>query len=333
MSSKNDTVHTILSSCNILLRKTRRTTEGREQIRMNGTENKPSTPPASAEAPAFRSGTDPVGGPSILVQPEFLANKESIESLEAAMLSLQGRVAPKPHTAAVILAGGKGERFGRGGGKQMLELLGKPILTWSAEAFDAVADVGLIVIVCPPDRMKEYCYTAIDAFPFVTPVVIAPAGELRQESSLSGLAMVGEEYEFVAIHDGARPLVTPALIEHAIAAVRGSVDHDGAVVGYPAIDTLKIVSERNILGTPDRSAFWTAQTPQVFRTSVIKEAHRIALEDGFVGTDDSSLVERIGGKVALVQGPRNNIKITVPEDTDSIEAGLRRRQQELEQHD
>lgn len=275
------------------------------------------------------NGSDPVGGPSILAQPEFLANKENMDSLQTALLSLQGKVATKPHTAAVILAGGSGERYGRPGGKQLLEILGKPILTWSAEAFDAVADVGLIVIVCPPDRMSEFCYLAVDTFPFVTPVVIAPAGELRQESSLSGLNMVGDEYEFVAIHDGARPLVTPALIEHAIAAVRGSVDHDGAVVGYPAIDTLKIVSDRNILGTPDRSAFWTAQTPQVFRTPVIKEAHRVALEDGFVGTDDSSLVERIGGKVALVQGPRNNIKITVPEDTASVEAGLRKRQREI----
>lgn len=272
-------------------------------------------------------GYDPVGGPSVLAHPEFLANKKTMDSLETSLLSLQGKVAPKPHTAAVILAGGSGERFGRPGGKQMLEIMGKPILTWSAEAFDAVADVGLIVVVCPQEHMHDYCYAAIDAFPFVTPVVIASAGELRQESSLNGLNMVGEEYEFVAIHDGARPLVTPALIEHTIAAVRGSVDHDGAVVGYPAIDTLKIVSDRNnILGTPDRSAFWTAQTPQVFRTAVIKKAHHAALADGFVGTDDSSLVERIGGKVALVQGPRNNIKITVAEDTAAVEAGLRKRQ-------
>jgi len=273
---------------------------------------------------------DPVGGPSILAQPEFIANKENMDMLEMELLSLKGRVSSEPHTAAIILAGGKGERFNRQGGKQLLEIFGKPILTWSAEAFDAVADVGLIVVVCPPDRMQEYCVEAFDAFPFVTQVVFAPAGEIRQESSLSGLNLVGEEFEFVAIHDGARPLITPALIEHTIAAVRGSVDYDGAVVGFPAIDTLKIVSENNILGTPDRSAFWTAQTPQVFRTSVIKEAHRVALTDGFVGTDDSCLVERIGGKVALVEGPRNNLKITVPEDTPAIEAGLRKRQQETE---
>ena len=284
----------------------------------------------AGERQSIGTSRDPVGGPSILAQPEFIANKENMDMLEMELLSLKGRVSSQPHTAAVILAGGKGERYNRPGGKQLLEVFGKPILTWSAEAFDAVADVGLIVVVCPPDRMQEYCFEAIDAFPFVTPVVIAPAGDLRQESSLAGLNLVGEEYEFVAIHDGARPLITPALIEHTIAAVKGSVDYDGAVVGYPAIDTLKIVSENNILGTPDRSAFWTAQTPQVFRTSVIKEAHHVALNDGFVGTDDSSLVERIGGKIALVEGPRNNIKITVPEDTTAVEAGLRKRQQEVE---
>lgn len=273
--------------------------------------------------------SDPVGGPSILAQPEFIANKENMDMLETALLSLQGKVAKKPHTAAVILAGGKGERYGCPSGKQMLEILGKPILTWSAEAFDAVADVGLIVIVCPSERMQEYCYSAVDAFPFVTPVVMAASGAIRQESSLAGLNLVEDSFEFVAIHDGARPLVTPSLIEHTIAAVRGSVDYDGAVVGHPAIDTLKIVSERSIIGTPDRSAFWTVQTPQVFRTATIKEAHRVALADGFVGTDDSSLVERLGGKVALIQGPRNNIKITVPEDTASVEAGLRKRQREL----
>jgi 2-C-methyl-D-erythritol 4-phosphate cytidylyltransferase len=133
---------------------------------------------------------------------------------------------------------------------------------------------------------------------------------------------VPERFEFVAVHDGARPLVTPELIGHALASLRGSVDADGAVVGYPTIDTLKIVSGANILGTPDRSSFWTVQTPQVFRRETLLEAHRIALNEGFVGTDDSSLVERIGGKVLLVAGPRDNIKITVPEDRILVEAGL-----------
>jgi 2-C-methyl-D-erythritol 4-phosphate cytidylyltransferase len=271
---------------------------------------------------------DPVSGPSVLAAPEFFFTKESLDQLSASLASLRGQVSNRPSTAAVILAGGGGERFGRNGGKQMLEILGKPILTWSAEAFDAVADVGLIVIVCPEQRMDEYCREAIDAFPFVTPIVMAPAGVLRQESSFNGINQVPSSYEFIAIHDGARPLVTPELISHAIAAVRGNVDADGAVVGFPAIDTLKIVNGNNILGTPDRSAFWTAQTPQVFRSEVIRQAHGMALAEGFVGTDDSSLVERAGGRMMLVQGPRDNIKITVPEDRGPAEAGLALRLQE-----
>ncbi|MDR1713791.1 MAG: 2-C-methyl-D-erythritol 4-phosphate cytidylyltransferase [Coriobacteriales bacterium] len=270
---------------------------------------------------------DPVGGPSVLAEPQFVLNKESMDILTSSLVAVRGQVSHNPHTAAVILAGGAGERFGRSGGKQLLELMGKPILTWSAEAFDAVSDVGLIVVVCPEERMEEYCREAIDGFPFVTPVKMVRSGAIRQESSYNGISAVPEKFEFIAIHDGARPLVTPELIGHAISAVRGNVDAEGAVVGFPAIDTLKIVNGHTIIGTPDRSAFWTAQTPQVFRAPAIRDAHSVALAEGFVGTDDSSLVERLGGQVVLVQGPRDNIKITVPEDRASVEAGLRIRLQ------
>jgi len=265
---------------------------------------------------------DPVYGPSVLAEPEFLLSRERIDILTAPMTAIQGQVSKNPHTAAVILAGGSGERFGRPGGKQLLELKGKPVLTWSAEAFDAVADVGLIVIVAPEHRMEEYCREAIDAFPFVTPVVMAPAGVIRQESSLSGISKVPDNFEFIAIHDASRPLITSELINHLISALRGNFDADGVVVGYPAIDTLKIVSNDNIIGTPDRGAFWVAQTPQIFHSAIIRDAHALALAEGFVGTDDSSLVERMKGNVILVHGPRDNIKLTTPEDRIAIEAGL-----------
>ncbi|MDR3052302.1 MAG: 2-C-methyl-D-erythritol 4-phosphate cytidylyltransferase [Coriobacteriales bacterium] len=271
---------------------------------------------------------DPVSGPSVLAAPEFFFTRENLDILTSSLVSLRGQVNSNPSTAAVILAGGSGERFGRGGGKQLLDILGKPILTWSAEAFDAVGDVGLIVIVVPEERMDEYCRQAIDSYPFVTPIIMAPSGALRQESSFAGINLVPDTYEFIAIHDGARPLVTPELVSHTIAAVRGNIDADGAVVGFPAIDTLKVVSSNNIIGTPDRSSFWTTQTPQVFRSEIIKRAHSTALAEGFVGTDDSALVERLGGKVLLVRGPRDNIKITVPEDRAPAEAGLALRLQE-----
>ncbi len=269
-----------------------------------------------------RKVKDPVTGPTILSEPEIALFAEHFEDLATSIAPLRGQVSANPKTAAVILAGGIGERFGNPGGKQIFEILGKPLMTWSAEAFDAVADIGLIVVVCPEDRMDEYCRKAIDPYPFVTPIALASAGELRQESAFGGIMKVPDSYDLIAIHDAARPLVTPELITHAISTVKGDINIDGAVVGHPAIDTLKVVSEGQIVGTPDRGVFWIAQTPQVFHSAIIREAHATALAEGFVGTDDSSLVERIGGVVALVTGPRDNIKVTVPEDFGPAEAAL-----------
>ena len=266
---------------------------------------------------------DPVTSMDALLRAEHLPVDLMLDALTKPMVALEGCVSPHPSTAAIILAGGAGERFGREGGKQLVQIAGKPVLTWSAEAFDAVADVGLIVLVCPEERREEYLRVAIDPFPFVTPIVVAPAGQTRQESSFSGLEYVPETYEFVALHDGARPLVTPDLINHIINILKGNLDYDGAVAGHPAVDTLKIVEDGIIAGTPDRSVFWNAQTPQVFRAGVCRRAHAAALSDGFVGTDDATLLERLGCKIAMVECSRDNIKLTVPEDYLLLEAAVR----------
>lgn len=254
-----------------------------------------------------------------LREPELISYEIDFDALSDSLAGLQGKVDSHPQTAAIILAGGSGDRYGREGGKQLVEIAGKPVLTWSAESFDAVGDVGLIVIVCPEERSEEYLHTAIDPFPFVTNIVMAPSGSTRQESAFSGLEYVPEEYEYVILHDGARPVISVSMIEHAIATVKGNTDCDGAVVGYPAIDTLKVVEDGVIVGTPDRNVFWNVQTPQVFRAGIYRRAHAAALSDGFVGTDDSSLIERLGGNVLVTEGPRNNIKLTVPEDYDMLE--------------
>ena len=257
-----------------------------------------------------------------LDEPTFMSADIDFDELSKSFAVLEGKLDEHPKTAAIILAGGTGDRFGREGGKQLVEIAGKPVLTWSAESFDAVGDVGLIVIVCPKEREAEYLKRAIDPFPFVTPVVVAPSGQTRQESAFAGLEYVPEEYEFVVLHDGARPLVSPELIEHTIATVKGNFDADGAVVAHPAIDTLKVVENGVIAGTPDRNVFWNAQTPQVFRSGIYRRAHAAALSDGFVGTDDSSLIERLGGRVLVVEGPRDNLKLTVPEDYKLLEAAV-----------
>lgn len=266
---------------------------------------------------------DPVFSSAVLNPPQISFDDLDFDELTQAARGLKGTVDKNPQTAAIILAGGTGERFGNEGGKQLVEIAGKPILTWSAEAFDAVGDIGLIVIVCPQDRCPEYLKRAIDPFPFVTPVVVAAAGSTRQESAFSGMEFVPEDYAYVILHDGARPLVTPELIAHTINSLKGNIDCDGAVVAHPAVDTLKVVEHGVIVGTPDRSVFWNAQTPQVFRAGIYRRAHASALSDGFMGTDDSSLIERLGGRVLIVEGKRDNIKLTVPEDYLMLVAAVR----------
>ncbi|WP_165045663.1 MULTISPECIES: 2-C-methyl-D-erythritol 4-phosphate cytidylyltransferase [unclassified Adlercreutzia] len=266
---------------------------------------------------------DPVYSSEVLSAPELLLSDLNFDLLAQSLHGVCGEVDKNPKTAAVILAGGTGERFGREGGKQLVEIAGKPILTWSAEAFDAVGDVGLIVIVCPEERQSEYLARAVDPFPFVTPIVMAPSGPSRQESAFSGLEYVPEEYEYVVMHDGARPLISPDRIKHTINTLKGNIDADGVIVAHPSIDTLKVVENGVIMGTPDRRVFWNAQTPQVFRASIYRRAHASALSDGFVGTDDSSLIERLGGRVLVVEGKRDNIKLTVPEDYLMLAAAVR----------
>ena len=267
---------------------------------------------------------DPVFSSSVLAAAD-LATALDIDALTQSLAGLEGKVDKNPKTAAIILAGGTGERFGKEGGKQLVEISGKPILTWSVEAFDAVGDIGLIVIVCPAERQGEYLSKAVDPFSFATPIVVAAAGSTRQESAFSGLELVPEEFEYVVMHDGARPLISADLIAHTIATLKGNIDADGAVVAHPAIDTLKVVENGVIVGTPDRSVFWNAQTPQVFRAGIYRRAHASALSDGFVGTDDSSLIERLGGRVLVVEGKRDNIKLTVPEDYLMLVAAVRER--------
>ena len=267
---------------------------------------------------------DPVFSSSVLAAAD-LATALDIDALTQSLAGLEGKVDKNPKTAAIILAGGTGERFGKEGGKQLVEIGGKPILTWSVEAFDAVGDIGLIVIVCPAERQGEYLGKAVDPFSFATPIVVAAAGSTRQESAFSGLELVPEEFEYVVMHDGARPLISADLIAHTIATLKGNIDADGAVVAHPAIDTLKVVENGVIVGTPDRSVFWNSQTPQVFRAGIYRRAHASALSDGFVGTDDSSLIERLGGRVLVVEGKRDNIKLTVPEDYLMLVAAVRER--------
>lgn len=225
--------------------------------------------------------------------------------------------------AAILVAGGTGSRFGNAGGKQLASLLDRPVVGWSLRALGSVASLGLVVIVCHPDLVREFESLASKPLASGASVVVVPGGDTRRASVYEGLSAVPAEAATVLVHDGARPLAAPALFE----SVMGFLDDsraDGVVVGYPAVDTIKRVAGGRVLETPDRSTLWAIQTPQAFRTSALRSAHETALADGFEGTDDASLVERAGGKVLVFEGPRDNIKITMPDDVVFAEAVLRR---------
>ena len=228
----------------------------------------------------------------------------------------------------MIVAGGTGERLGRPGGKQLTAVLGKPVLSWTIAAFDAAPEVELIVVVCHAERVEEFRRVAVDPLHLTTPVLFAPGGATRQDSVASGLACLPPGVRTVLVQDGARPLVTPGLLGDALAAFEAADGADGLVVGYPAVDTLKVVGGGTIVSTPDRASYWAVQTPQIFSADTLIAAYATAQTDGFLGTDDASLVERAGGKVVVFCGPRDNIKVTVAEDLFFVEAALRFREGE-----
>lgn len=229
-----------------------------------------------------------------------------------------------PDTCAVVAAGGLGLRFGDARGKQYVELCGLPVLDWSVAALGAAPSVGHIVIVCPHDRIGE-TRGIVDMISPSVPVTFVEGGATRQESCLAGIRAVPEGFPLVAIHDGARPLIKPETIEAVVARVRSDATLAGAICAHPSADTLKVVADGIVQATPERSRYWAVQTPQVFHTATVLAAHLAAAREGFVGTDDASLVERAGGRVAVVESPSDNMKVTVPEDRLPVEAILARR--------
>lgn len=228
--------------------------------------------------------------------------------------------------AAVIVAGGAGERFGSPDGKQMALVAGRPILAWSLRAFEVCPDIDEVVLVGHPDRLEEYLTCSVEPYGCEKVSAVVAGGETRQGSVAAGLCAASSGTTLVAVHDGARPLVVPGTISAAIAALRDAAKLAGVVVGHPVHDTVKRVQDGGLIAeTVDRAFLWVAQTPQVFRMELLREAFTAAEKSGFEGTDDASYVEAAGGTVGMVPGPRENIKVTVPDDLAFVEAVLESR--------
>jgi len=221
---------------------------------------------------------------------------------------------------AIVVAAGQGSRFGDGGlPKAFQQLDGLPMHLHSVRAFGAVEQIDGIALVCPTNLLELAMEQTIGES-LKAVIEITPGGDTRQASVRAGLDVVPDQAEAIVVHDAARPLATPQLIERALDALS---DADGAVCAVPAADTLKRVVGREIVDTVARAELWRAQTPQAFRASILRAAH--AREDVNDATDDASLVEAAGGKVVIVDGDERNIKITTQADLAIAEALMRGR--------
>jgi len=210
---------------------------------------------------------------------------------------------------AIIVAAGSGSRIGSNKPKQFLEIHGKPIIIHTLERFASCKAVDEIVLVLPVDWISGFAETA-NRFSIQKIDKIVAGGKTRVESVLNGLDVVGDQTQVVAVHDGARPLVTIDEISRTIDAAENS---GAACLVAPMTDTIKEVADDNIVRTVDRNRLRRALTPQVFRLDILRKAFENAdLSESI--TDECYLVEKLGVQVACVNGSPLNIKVTNPED-------------------
>ena len=215
-------------------------------------------------------------------------------------------------SVAIIVAGGSGKRIAYDIPKQYLLLDGIPILGLTLIKFEKASSVSRIVLVVPKDDMDYVRDEIADKYRILKVKHIQAGGETRQDSVRNGLEMVDDRDDVIVIHDGVRPFLSEKLIDLSIREAARS----GAVIPViPLKNTVKIVGEDGIIReTPGRHNLRLAQTPQAFKREIILEAYKSAYKEGFYGTDDASLVERMGGSVKTIPGSHDNIKITTPED-------------------
>jgi len=217
-----------------------------------------------------------------------------------------------PRTVALIPAAGMGRRFGATVEKQFLFLDGLPLLARTLYPFQHSPWIQAIVLVVPQGRDAAVRESILEPYGFSKVLRVVAGGPERQDSVRLGLESLGPEWDFVLVHDGARPLVSEEIIARS---VEQTLLHGATLVGVPATDTIKEVDPKGwVVRTLPRSALWMVQTPQTFRFDWILRAHREAHEAGFVGTDDAALVERLGIGVRIIEGSYDNIKVTTQRD-------------------
>ncbi|HVP06857.1 MAG TPA: 2-C-methyl-D-erythritol 4-phosphate cytidylyltransferase [Candidatus Acidoferrum sp.] len=227
-------------------------------------------------------------------------------------------------TYAIIVAAGQSQRLTGAVPKQFREICGRPMLSWTISRFERAASIEKIVVVVAEEHLLYVSQRIVDPYGFTKVQKIVIGGATRRESVFRGLKSLPLSTQFVAIHDGARPLVAPVDINRVVDV---ALKDKAAMLAMPASDTVKRVRDGFVLGTLDRDSLYLAQTPQVFQYDLIMAAHAEA-DSSVAVTDDASLVEGRGFKVRVVEPSTPNIKVTTPDDLMIAEAFLRREERE-----
>lgn len=223
---------------------------------------------------------------------------------------------------AIIPAGGAGKRFSADRAKQYLLLAGRPILSRTLETFEKAKIINEIVLVVPKKDQCLFEDGYLNKYRLKKIKAIIAGGQHRQDSVMNGFQIIGADTDIVVVHDAVRPFVTVEILD---AVIRTARETGAAAVGVKAKETIKETDKDDyVISTRKREDIWHAQTPQAFKYDVLKRAYEKASGDGFYGTDEASLVERMGLRVKMVQGSYENIKITTTEDLLIAESLLKK---------
>ncbi|MGB3366223.1 MAG: 2-C-methyl-D-erythritol 4-phosphate cytidylyltransferase [Acidaminobacteraceae bacterium] len=219
----------------------------------------------------------------------------------------------------IIAAAGSGSRMKADKNKILLDLEGKLVLERTLDRFLEINEIVQLIVVAKKEDIQEI-KNIVDMYSFLD-IRVVSGGNTRQESIWCGLNEVIGDSSYIIVHDAARPFIKEEYIRGAISMAKR---YGASGVGVRVKDTLKKVDAYDmILETVDRSIIWQIQTPQIFRLDIIKEAYKYAIETNYVGTDDCSLVEHLGKKVAIFEGDYDNIKLTTKEDMEYAKFMLR----------
>lgn len=213
-----------------------------------------------------------------------------------------------PQCSVIVVAAGSSNRMGQD--KIMMQIGGLPVIVHTLKAFEPLQEVNEVIVVTREDLVPEIAGLC-KIFDLQKVKKIVRGGESRVESARIGTLEADYDAQLIAIHDGARPFVTEAVIRQAI---QRAAETGAAVPAIPVKDTIKVANDGLVEHTPDRATLFAVQTPQVFDASLIRAALQKALDDGADITDDCSAVERLGMKVSLTPGDEHNIKLTTPTD-------------------